>query len=494
MKPSAGGMLSRRCPIGPGRWIAGRESMAPDFGMPWSCTNALWSLTQRHESDVSVSAAKVEAMRTTMRLLVVICWVLSFSESLSAQELRAGVATVDITPPVGYAMWGYGARHDKPSVGVLDPLHARALVLDTGGERIAIVALDLGRAPPRQSTAVIEKAVKSEAGVNHIFLVGSHTHHGPVIEVDTWPNPEHSYVRDLEKKLSAVIVEAAKSLQPARLGIASKEVPYNRNRHTKREPPVDREFLVLRIDSMDGKPIAYAVNFAAHPTMYDAKMMKFSADFPGALSELVQKETGAPCLFLQGAAGDMSTNRGSAPGPVEYGQMLGREVLALARTIQSTSPKEGTLQVAEDTFRFKSRVDLKNPAIRMIFVKAFYPDLEAFYEREYKEGVRPRMTTALLDGRIGIVGVSGEFFCGHSLALKRRARLEHVLFLGYCNDYQQYFPTIEAASEGGYGAEAGVSTAEVGAGERMIDRALIHLYKMRGKLGDLRVGRISGGG
>jgi len=98
------------------------------------------------------------------------------------------------------------------------------------------------------------------------------------------------------------------------------------------------------------------------------------------------------------------------------------------------------------------------------------------------------MTTALLDGRIGIVGVSGEFFCGHSLSLKRRARLEHVLFLGYCNDYQQYFPTIEAASEGGYGADAGVSTAEVGAGEQMINRALIHLYKMRGKLADLRVG------
>ena len=118
-------------------------------------------------------------------------------------------------------------------------------------------------------------------------------------------------------------------------------------------------------------------------------------------------------------------------------------------------------------------------------MRNFYPDLVDFYVREYKDGVQPRMTTALLDGRVGIVGVSGEFFCGHSLALKRRAGLEHVLFLGYCNDYQQYFPTIEAASEGGYGADAGVSTAEVGAGERMIDRALIHLYKMRGKLKDL---------
>jgi hypothetical protein len=64
--------------------------------------------------------------------------------------------------------------------------------------------------------------------------------------------------------------------------------------------------------------------------------------------------------------------------------------------------------------------------------------------------------------------------------------LEHVLFLGYCNDYHQYFPTIEAAAEGGYGADATVSAAEVGAGELMMNRALINLYKMRGKLNDLR--------
>jgi hypothetical protein len=93
----------------------------------------------------------------------------------------------------------------------------------------------------------------------------------------------------------------------------------------------------------------------------------------------------------------------------------------------------------------------------------------------------------LLNNNLGFVGVSGEFFCGHSLSLKRRARLEHVFFLGYCNDYQQYFPTIEAAAEGGYGADAMVSPVEIGAGERVMDRALIQLYKMRGKWEERRV-------
>jgi hypothetical protein len=419
--------------------------------------------------------------------LLILCVFLLLGGPGRADELQAGAAKVDITPPVGFAMWGYGARHDLPSVGVLDPLHARALVLAAGKERIALVSLDLGRAPTRQSTAAIRANVKAATGIEHLFLVASHTHHGPVIELDTWPDPKNSYVRQLEEKLADVIIAAAKTLRPARLGIASKEIPFNRNRHSKRpDKPVDRELLVLRVEDHDGKPIAHAVNFAAHPTMEDTKVFKFSADYPGALAAVVEKETGAPCLFLQGAAGDLSANAGEHRGPQKFGQAVGGEVSALAKTIRCTANEKATLQTAEEDFQFKNRIDLSNPLVKGTFVKAFFRDLVDFYEREYREGVRPHLTVALLDGRVGLVGVSGEFFCAHSLSLKRRARLEHLLFLGYCNDYQQYFPTIEAAAEGGYGAAPGVSTAEVGAGERMINRALIHLYRMRGVYADLR--------
>src|SRR5262245_18392588 len=153
------------------------------------------------------------------------------SSSVAAQELRAGAAKIDITPPTGYAMWGYGARHDAPSVGEIDPLYARALVLSAGSECIALVSLDLGRAPMRQSTPAIRSRVKEEAGVDHLFLVGSHTHHGPVIELDNWPKGQKSYVRELADKLGKVIIEAAKSAKPARLGVASKNLPFNRTRH-----------------------------------------------------------------------------------------------------------------------------------------------------------------------------------------------------------------------------------------------------------------------
>jgi hypothetical protein len=401
----------------------------------------------------------------------------------AAEGLKAGAATVDITPPTGHAMWGYSARKALPSTGVLDRLHARALVLEVGGERMALVSLDLGRAPPRASMATIRDRVKKDAGVGQVFLVGSHTHHGPVIELDNWPTPKTSYVRELERKLADAIASAAKALAPAKLGVASKEVHRNRNRHSKRaEKPVDRQLLVLRVEDADGKVIAHAVNFAAHPTMYPAKDRRFSADYPGALAALVEKETGAPCLFLQGAAGDLSADAGSDHGPVKFGQALGREVLALAKGIRCAASDEPQLRFREEEFKFKPRIDLSNKVVMDTLSAHWFPEIVAAYERQYREGVRPRLTLALLNGRIGFVGVSGEFFCDHAIQLRRRARLEHLFFLGYCNDYHQYFPTIEASTEGGYGTEPWVSPAAYGAGERIMNRALIHLYQMRGKL------------
>ncbi len=398
----------------------------------------------------------------------------------AAEELQAGAACVDITPPVGFAMWGYAARKDQPSLGVRDPLCARALVLAAGDKRLALVSLDLGRAPTRASMATIRQRLKRD-GIEHIFLVASHTHHGPVLELDNWPSDKKSYVRRLEQKIVEVIQNAAKARKPARLGIASKQTTLNRNRQSKRsDAPVDRELLVLRAEDQDGKAIAHAVNFAAHPTLRDVHEHKFSADYPGVLAEIVQKETKAPCLFLQGAAGDLSTNLPGG-GADKFGQTLGREVLALIKDIRCTAIKPN-LKMRQEGFTFKPRLDLSNPLVRLTLSKAFFPELIAFYEREYREGVRPHLAAALLDGRIGFVGVSGEFFCGHALSLKRRARLEHLFFLGYCNDYQQYFPTVEAASEGGYGTVPPVSSAAIGAGERIMDAALIHLYQMRGKL------------
>ena len=85
-----------------------------------------------------------EQLITVTRLVVVLCtWVLSASP-LAADQLRAGVARVDITPGESMPMYGYANRKCGPSNGTHDPLMAKVLVLEGGGTRIALVTADLG--------------------------------------------------------------------------------------------------------------------------------------------------------------------------------------------------------------------------------------------------------------------------------------------------------------------------------------------------------------
>jgi neutral ceramidase len=419
-------------------------------------------------------------MKATLGSCVLLFIVASASH---ADALKAGAARIDITPPVGFPMWGYAARKDAPSVKVRDLLHARAVVLAVGKNKMALVSLDLGRAPTRQSMANIRKQLKDATQIDTIFLVATHTHHGPVLELDDWPTKEKPYVRTLEDKIVKVITEANKNLQPARLGIGGYETPFNRNRHSKRpDRPLDKEMIVVRLDDAAGKPIAHLVNFAAHPTMLPLRPYEFSPDYPGFLAQYVEKELGGQCLFLQGAAGDLSPNAQRDAGPEKFGETVGKFVVEKSRKLKCELGDAKGLQARERDFKFTSRIDISNPLVYAAYSIAFFPGIVDFYEREYREGVRPHMTSVLLDGRLGFVGVSGELFTSHAVQLKRRARLEHLLVFGYCNDYQQYFPTIEAVAEGGYGADTTVSPIEVGAGERMMDRALLDLLEMQGKI------------
>ncbi len=388
-------------------------------------------------------------------------------------------------------MWGYGARHDALSEGVLDPLYADALVLQVGARKIAFVSLDLGRSPNERSLQAIRERIREDDGIEYSFIAGSHTHHGPVLELSDEPGKGKGkfdaalrYYTQLEEAIAGAIGEANNKLVPARIAAGSVQLTgFNRNRHSKLpDKPSDRELAVLRLDNSAGKPIAILVNFSAHPTMLPASMMKFSADYVGALKNYVAKESGAAVLFLQGSSGDQSVEREGHSDPTLFGEALGREVMKVASGLETKDLARPIAALREERFQFGSRTDFNNPLVRSAFSSAFFPELIPNYIDEYKDGVRPRLTVAVLNDEFAFVGVSGEFFSSHSLRLKERARIPHLFFLGYCNGYHQYFPTIEAVSEGGYGADAQVSPVEIGAGEAMMNKALIWLYQLRGKI------------
>lgn len=405
-------------------------------------------------------------------------------------DFQVGAADKDITPPVGIPMWGYGARHDALSEGTLDPLMAKAVVIAAGNDKVALVGIDIGRGPTEAMMKTIRQEIAAKAGIQHALITGSHTHHGPVIELVDEPGlgkgkfeTAIAYSQKLPQLLIEAILDADKAKKPARIGVATESVKLNRNRHTKREPKAtDPMLAVMRFDDLAGKPIAVLVNFAAHPVMTQEKLLKYSADYPGFLKNKVEAALSTKCIFMQGAAGDMSPNPNPGPWePKSFGENVADHVIAVAHSVTTEVPAHPSVKGTVDTFQFKTRVDLSDRRVVGAYEKSFFPEITHAYVKLFGKNLSAELNTILLNEEIALVGGSGEFFCNHANRLKARSYVKHTLFFGYCNGHGMYFPTIEAVSEGGYGADAGASLVEIGAGERMMDKALINIYTLIGK-------------
>jgi neutral ceramidase len=398
-------------------------------------------------------------------------------------QFSVGVARRDITPKEPTPMWGYGDRHDALSTGTIDPLFAEALVIQAGERKLAIVGLDLGRSPHERSLQNIRGRIRTGAGIEWSMIAGSHTHHAPVLEFTDEPGKGKGkfdatlrYYTQLEDAIVAAVLDANAKLVPARFatGVVKTE-GFNRNRHTKVEPKaVERDLSVMRFDDLGGKPIAILVNFAAHPTTLPSADRRFSPDYVGLLKTVVARETGAAAFFMQGASGDQSVTA--------KGDAIGMEAVRLAKSLQTQVVAKPSIDLREERFRFSSRTDFSNPSVRLMYSVAFFPELIPHYIDEYQDGIRPRLSVALLNGEIALVAASGEFFANHAIRLKERARVKQLFFFGYANGYHQYFPTIEAVAEGGYGADATVSPVAVGAGEQLMNTALTWIYGLLGKV------------
>jgi hypothetical protein len=408
----------------------------------------------------------------------------------AAPTFEVGFGERDITPPAGLPMWGYGARHDMLSQGALDPLFAKAVVIRAGNDKLAIVGLDLGRGPTQPMMEKIRQTILDQAKIAHVMISGSHTHHGPVIELTDRKgfgkgkfDAAVAYSNKLPQLIAEAILDADQNARPARLGVNSRsDLNLNRNRQSKRVPKAtDPMLAVIRFDDIAGKPIAVIANFAAHAVMTNERILKYSADYPGFLKRRVESQLDTHCVFMQGAAGDMSVNAGEYSGPQKFGEHMGDLVVELAKSTKTQVPPHPSIKGKVDHFLFHSRTDFSNPLVTAVYSRAFFPELVRNFTTEFRDGVPTELNTVLLNGDTALVGASGEFFSNHSKRLKERSYVPHTLFFGYCDGHSMYFPTIEAASEGGYGADAGVSPAEIGAGEQVMNRALINIYTMLGK-------------
>ena len=159
----------------------------------------------------------------------------------------------------------------------------------------------------------------------------------------------------------------------------------------------------------------------------------------------------------------------------------------MAKTINTAAASQPSLQFAEDWITFPVRWNAQK--FRQGMLATYGPRV---YEdhADLLNGDNPRrelslpVSAVLINKTIAMVGLPGEPFVDFQVGWRERCPVRDAFFIGYANGYLDYFPTIRAAAEGGYGAADSDTYVAVGAGERMLDQALIRICEMLGKLVD----------
>jgi neutral ceramidase len=430
--------------------------------------------------------------------LVAVC-----SAVVQAAGLRAAAARVEITPAAPQQLWGFENR-TKLSTGTVDPLYARVLVLEAGAKRLGLVALDLGRPFGAASLDVLRSAARRE-DISCLLVAASHTHSAPIVQ-DVYRDGAPAWERTALERISGALHEAAAKLADARIGTGYGTAYIGHNRLKVNDDgtvswfeinqthiptaPVDPTVSVLRIDGVDGRPIAILVNYSCHPVVFGSDNLQYSADFPAVTTRVIDAAfPGAPvAFFLQGAPGDINPYYAVTPLPQDpvarrdwTGRVLGEEAVRVARRIHTEPEPNASINFVEETLPMHIRWDIEGFRAGL---KRFLGDSYEQYAGQITPDLHLPVTTVLINRRIALMTMPGEPFVNFQMNWRQRCPVPDAFFLGYTNAYFGYFPTIRAATLGGYGAGSASTWVEVGAGERMVDRAVIHAYEMLGRLYD----------
>jgi len=435
----------------------------------------------------------------------------------TATELTAGIAVIDITPPVGYRMSGY--FHERLSTGTLNPLHAKAIVLHQGKEHAALVFCDIiGLSLDVSSRARAEASKKTGIPIENILIAATHTHTGPlyfgalrkhlhnlaIAKYGSDPCEKVDYSSELVAKLVKVITEAEAAAKPVRLeaGVAQQQnLSFNRRFHMKDGSvrfnpgvlnpdivrpagPIDPEVGIVFFRQADsGSVVAALVNFALHLDTVGGT--KYAADYPFYLEQSLRETYGnkLALLFGTGTCGDINhidVAKKERLKTDHIGKTLGQTINEKIESLKAVAEPalavrseivHAPLQRYEPDKVAWARENIKKVGTREL---SFLKQVEAYkilaIEMRRGETIPLEVQVFRLSRDVAVVGLPGEVFVDLGLAIKRASPFPTTLVIELCQDAPGYIPTKKAFAEGSY--ETVNSRIAPGGGEMMLEAAV----------------------
>ena len=457
-----------------------------------------------------------------MRFFLSLSLALVLSFPLRAGDLTAGAAQVDITPPRGCPMAGYYSV--RGAEGTHDPLHAKALVLEKDGVKVALVALDListTRGLVEDARALIEK----ETGIpgRNVMISATHSHTGPVLWGRTQRDEvlggssqiARDYIKDLPAKIAEAVKKADAARKPARASFATGRedgLAFNRRFHMvdgsvgwnpgKKNPrivrpagPTDSSVPVVLFETLDKspRPIALYVNFSMHLDTVGG--LYYSADYPYTLSKSLAAALGDDVItvFSVGTCGDTNhinvASDKSQKGHGEAARIGTRLAAEVLRTIERVKPAaDGSLRASS------AMIDLTPAPVTPEDVAAakriiadvqagtkpapkFLDQVQAFKAVDVAarlgKPIAVEVQVISLGDDLAWVSLPGEIFVELGLQIKRGSPFKQTMIAELANGAIGYIPNRVAYPQGNY--EVVSSRVAEGSGEKLVDEALRQL-------------------
>lgn len=412
--------------------------------------------------------------------------------------MKAGAARIEITPPPGLPMAGFGSR-TQAAQGTHDPLYARALVMEGPAGSAVLVSADLCWVPDAEAIAEL---VSARTGIprERLQLAATHTHGGPAFQGAAEGTAE------LAQRIAAAVEQAWRGRRKAVAAVGAAPVHGIGKNRRRPDGPVDHDVTVLRVDDTAGHPIATLLNYSCHPTTLGPNNLLYTADYPGVACAAVEQAVGGVALFTTGAQGDVNPGGYSAEGSMigevvpwrtyasarQYGEAVAQVAVAVRGRLHPEShqrvwgrsrqlqlprnplpaPEEAEAAVAAARQRLEQvRAHGAPEELRAAQITLAYAQVLANQAADPKgnQPVAIRLSALALGPALHI-GIQGELFAELGLQIKAALGQGSTFVAVVCDGWAGYIPTRGALAEGGY--EAAAAIIAPGGGETVAEAAI----------------------
>jgi len=458
-------------------------------------------------------------MNTRMLLLLL---VLLVPNLLAAAEFRAGAAVGDITP-TKWPVYLVGSFSERPAKKAWDPLSARALVLDDGRIRLAIVVVD-SCLIPRSLFDEAKRQAAQATGIrpDHMLISATHTHSAPASLDRIVAKASDEYLTVLKRGIVDAITRANANLKPALVGRGQIDVPEHvHNRRWYMKPrgivpnpfgettdrvrmnpprgsdlldrpagPIDPQVSFVSVRAVNGSPIALLANYSLH-YIGGVPAGGVSSDYFGEFSKQIKQriapddDSDPPFVGIMsnGTSGDINNINFRNPQPAKKPFEQIRYVAAdVAEKVwqaykQTEHRKSVTLAMAqrELTLGIRRPNDKQLARAKQFLLESDerkLPRLAKAYARfTLNLAEMPPTENIILQairiGDVGIAAIPCEVFAEIGLDIKRQSPMRTSFTIELANGWNRYLPTPRQHRLGGYETWLGTNMLEIHASEKI---------------------------